>query len=96
MASKTITIGCGKINLPTATTYTDAQKSAPFIVFKSGFMIMEVLPNDWKLYWNDGGSVTSKKLPNVYKSSPKMISQEKWKILTTLQKLPKMWATWAK
>ena len=33
-------------------------------------------------------SVTSKKLPNVYKSYPKMISLENWKILTPLQKLP--------
>ena len=30
-----------------------------------------------------------KKSPNVYKSCPKMISIEKWKILTPLQKLPK-------
>ena len=30
-----------------------------------------------------------KKLPNVYKSCPKMISLEKLKILTPLQKLPK-------
>ena len=29
------------------------------------------------------------KSPNVYWSCPKMISQEKWKILTTLLKLPK-------
>ena len=34
-------------------------------------------------------SVTSKKSPNVYKSCPKMISLEKLKILTLLQKLPK-------
>ena len=34
-------------------------------------------------------SATSKKSPNVYKTCPKMISQEKLKILTTLQKLPK-------
>ena len=34
-------------------------------------------------------SVTSKKLPNVDKSCPKMISLEKLKILTTLQKLSK-------
>ena len=33
-------------------------------------------------------SVTSKKLPNVDKSCPKMISLEKLKILTTLQNLP--------
>ena len=33
--------------------------------------------------------VTSKKSPNVYKSCPKMISLEKLKILTPLQKLPK-------
>ena len=30
-------------------------------------------------------SVTSKKLPNIYKSCPKMISLEKLKILTPLQ-----------
>ena len=34
-------------------------------------------------------SATSKKLPNVYKSCPKMISLEKLKILIPLQKLPK-------
>ena len=34
-------------------------------------------------------SVTRKKSPNVYKSCPKMISIEKLKILTLLQKLPK-------
>ena len=34
-------------------------------------------------------SVTSKKLPNVYKSCQKIISIEKLKILTPLQKLPK-------
>ena len=34
-------------------------------------------------------SVTSKKLPNVYKSCPKMISLEHFKILMPLQKLPK-------
>ena len=32
--------------------------------------------------------MTSKKLPNVYKSCPKMISLEKLNILTPLQKLP--------
>ena len=32
-------------------------------------------------------SVTNKKSPNVYKSAPKMISLEKWRILTPLQKL---------
>ena len=35
------------------------------------------------------GSVTRKKSPNVYKICPKMISIEKWYILTTLQKMPK-------
>ena len=34
-------------------------------------------------------SVTSKMLPNVYKSCPKIISLELFKILTPLQKLPK-------
>ena len=34
-------------------------------------------------------SVTTKKSPNVYKSYRKMISLEKLKILTPLQKLPK-------
>ena len=33
--------------------------------------------------------MTSKKSPNVYKSCPKMISLEKLKMLTPLQKLPK-------
>ena len=35
-------------------------------------------------------SVTSKKSPNVYKICPKMISLEKWKISTSLQKFPKI------
>ena len=39
-------------------------------------------------YWLES-SVTSKKLPNVSKSCPNMISLEKLKILTPLQKLPK-------
>ena len=34
-------------------------------------------------------SVTSKKSPKVYRSCPKMISLEKLKILTRLQKIPK-------
>ena len=34
-------------------------------------------------------SVTIKKSPNVSKNCPKMISKEKLKILTPLQKLPK-------
>ena len=34
-------------------------------------------------------SVTRRKLSNVYKSRPKMISLEKWKILTPQQNLPK-------
>ena len=34
-------------------------------------------------------SVTRKKPPNIYNSCPKMISLEKWWILTPLQKLPK-------
>ena len=34
-------------------------------------------------------SVTRWKLPNVYKNCPKMISLEKWYILTPLQKMPK-------
>ena len=41
-------------------------------------------------------SVTNKKSPNVYKNCPKMISLEKWNILTRLRELPKMWAIWAK
>ena len=43
-------------------------------------------------------SVTSKKLPNVQKSYPKMFPPEKRKILTPLQKLPKigqwLWLSW--
>ena len=34
--------------------------------------------------------VWPEKSPNVYKSCPKMISQEKWYILIPLQKLPKI------
>ena len=33
--------------------------------------------------------MTRRKLPNVYQSCPKMISLEKWKMLTPLQNLPK-------
>ena len=43
--------------------------------------------NGHKIY--DGDCVTIKKLPNGYKSCPKMISLEKLKILTPLQQLPK-------
>ena len=41
-------------------------------------------------------SVTRKKSPKVYKSCPKMISLEKLKILTPLQKLPKNGGDWGK
>ena len=41
-------------------------------------------------------SVTSKKLPNVFKTCPKMISLGQWKILTLLQKLPEMWVVGVK
>ena len=41
------------------------------------------------IYKKDQTSVTSKKSPNVYKICPKMIPLETWKILTSLQKLPK-------
>ena len=37
---------------------------------------------------NQLSSVTKKKSPKVYKSCPQMISLEKLKILTPLQKLP--------
>ena len=40
-------------------------------------------------------SVTRKKSPNVYESCPKMISLEKLKILTPLQKCLRMWEIWA-
>ena len=40
-------------------------------------------------HWHLSISVTSKKLPIVYKSCPKMISLENWKIMTPLQKLTK-------
>ena len=40
-------------------------------------------------FWGVLISVTRKKSPNVYKSCQKMISLEKLKILTPLQKLPK-------
>ena len=49
----------------------------------------------WAILWLPI-SVTSKKSPNVYKSCPKMISLEKWKISKPLQKLSTMWAIWAK
>ena len=35
------------------------------------------------------GQCDQKKSPNFYKSYPKMVSLEKWQILTPLQKLPK-------
>ena len=38
---------------------------------------------------NGARQCDQKKMPNVYKSCPKMISLEKLKILTPLQKLPK-------
>ena len=41
-------------------------------------------------------SLTRKKSPNVYKSCPKIISLEKWWILTPLQNLPKNVGDWVK
>ena len=41
------------------------------------------------MYLRQVNSVNGKTLPNVCKSCPKMISQEKLKILTPFQKLPK-------
>ena len=43
-----------------------------------------------------GFSVTIKKRQMSIKVAPKMISLKKLNILTPLQKLPKMWAIWAK
>ena len=40
-------------------------------------------------HWQPRNQCDQKKLSNVYKSCPKMISQEKWMTLTHLQKLPK-------
>ena len=54
-------------------------KRITFIVFN--FNLMQ--SNSFSL-------LTSKKLPNVYKSCQKMSSLEKLKILTPLQKLPKI------
>ena len=57
----------------------------------SAYLWKEINQNILKIFfvtdvrWKS--SVTSIKLPNVYKSYPKMISLEKWKILTSLQKL---------
>ena len=59
--------------------FSDDPSSNPFdmkIIFKLSELCMVV-------------SVTRKKLPNVYNSCPKLISPEKLKILTPLQKLPK-------
>ena len=49
-------------------------------LWKNGFVVLII---------SRESSVTSKKLPNVYKSCRKMISIEKLKILTPFQKLPK-------
>ena len=46
----------------------------------------ETLCSEWGVCVDS--SVTSKKSPNVYKSCPKVISLEKLKIFTSLQKLP--------
>ena len=46
--------------------------------------IGDTVDHKWGIF-----SVTRKKLPNVYKSSTKMISLEKWMILTPWHKLPK-------
>ena len=48
-----------------------------------GILVVAVVLSDVAI------SVTRRNLPNVYKSCPKMISLEKWKILTLLQILPK-------
>ena len=54
-----------------------------------------VLSNSVKIQWGwyleneTWQQCDQKKSPNVYKSCPKMISLEKWYILTPTQKLPK-------
>ena len=59
----------------------------------SAYLWKEINQNILKIFfvtdvrWKS--SVTSIKSPNVYKSYPKMISPDEWKILTHLQKLPK-------
>ena len=42
------------------------------------------------------GAPSVTRVPNFYKSCPKMISLEKWIILTPLQKLPKNVGDWGK
>ena len=64
------------------------------IQLDDGFWTADLWHRQWPLYQQCHnqcliGSVTSKKLPNAYKSCSKMISLEKLKILTPLQKLPK-------
>ena len=68
-------------------------------ILKSIFKYIEVhTTNSERLTWMIFTlySVTSKKLPNVYKSCPKMIFLENWEISTPLKKLSNMWTIWAK
>ena len=69
-----------------ATTAT-TMINRPIIVFQFILYNIKVKPFSMSFFCF-GSSVTSKKSPNAYKSCPKMISLEKWKILTPLQKLP--------
>ena len=66
----------------------------PLSMIQSSFLgaTKKIFVKLFRLDWFDfcpAVTVTRKKLPKVYKSCPKMISIEKLKILTPLQKLPK-------
>ena len=70
-----------RIFAPNSLTYPMSRRWKIFLFF--------LFKQKTKFKGRGEGSVTCKKLPNVRKSCPKMISLAKWKISTTLQKLTK-------
>ena len=60
-----------------------------FNIWSDHFVYLLLVESSLVNLQSNGFSVTREKSPNVDQSCPKMISLEKWNILTPLQKLPK-------
>ena len=82
---------CGNVSIGTKTTYVFMQETWFYILRWDGqtFPFQENRFLFIGLEDDDDDQCDQKKLANVYKSCPKMISLKKWLILTPLQKLPK-------
>ena len=73
-----------------------AQRFATFALFFAEDILKQDFHAGWRLVWSAPWlQCDQKKLPKVFKSCPKMITLEKWWILTPLQKVLRMWEIWA-